>query len=169
MDTREAALQSFNEKSLRGAQAEETGGIRAQELVEQTKVSQGFASLNCKWAFFCIRTGFILSEAINWWNSTTFRFLTQKPQETSYTVRSTNNAIMMGLSLTFLVHNLLFLNQRMMRILITHHRNYDNDHFTQQTYILGVDKYSPRSGKIFLHTAVPPPTRFRSILLTVQD
>lgn len=35
MDPREAALQSSHEKSLRDAQAEETGDIRAQELVEQ--------------------------------------------------------------------------------------------------------------------------------------
>lgn len=25
----------------------------------------------------------------------------------------------------------------------------NDDHFTQQTYILGVDKYNPRSGQIF--------------------
>lgn len=52
MDTREAALQSFHEKSLRGVQAEETGGLRAPELVEQTELSHGLASLTCKRAFF---------------------------------------------------------------------------------------------------------------------
>lgn len=65
MDTREAALQSFHEKSLRDAQAEVTEGIRAQELVEQTELSQGFASLNCKRAFFCTGTELMLSEYIN--------------------------------------------------------------------------------------------------------
>lgn len=38
-------------ESLRDAQAEDTGGIRAQELVEQKELLQGFASLNSKWAF----------------------------------------------------------------------------------------------------------------------